>query len=160
GIDAYKKVLRENPEDLQSLYQIAENYYAISQPDLSTNYCDSLLTINDCHLKGLNLKGVIQMNEGQVNTAINYFTMAINCSNYYIDAYINRSLMYLKQGRNKEALGDADKAISIDDKSGLAYLIRAQIKTNLDDASACKDLDQSIALGMSVSEEQRKLICK
>lgn len=159
GIKYYQKVLKENPKDEESIYKISENYYALGNLNKSFSLCDTLLKYNECNTMALNLKGVIQKDSLLVEGAIDYFTKSIECSAFFVDGFINRSMMYLKKGNYTSAVYDANKAIHLDGKNSLAYLIRAQSKFYLKDKTACSDLNKAIELGMQISQKDRKIIC-
>ncbi len=128
--------------------------------DESLTYCDTLLKTNECNVMALNLKGVINMNSSNLEMASEYFSKSIECSNVFVDGYINRSLTYIKLGNNGQALYDVNRAIQLDPTNSLAFLIRAQIKHNLNDNTACNDLNEAIRFGMEVSDENKKAICQ
>jgi len=159
GIKYFQKARKERPYDTDLMYKISENYYFLGNLNDSHSLCDSLLIINNCNTRALNLKGIIQRDSTNVEKAIDCFTKTLECSPYYIDGFINRSMMYLNKGDYSKAIYDVNKAIEQDNRNSLAYLVRAQAKYYLNDKTACSDLDKAIELGMQISDEDRKMIC-
>lgn len=160
GIKYYEKALKDDPGDLEIIYKIAENNYSLGRSNESFSLCDSLLKIRECYTMAINLQGVIYMDSLKNDKAIEYFTKAIECSSIFVDAYINRGLMYFKIGENANALFDINQALKKGSRSNLAYLLRAHIKYKLKDETACSDLETAIKLGSQVSEADRNAICQ
>ncbi len=60
--------------------------------------------------------------------------------------YALRGLMALQQGRLRNALADADKAVALGPKEALAFLVRGRARLERGEASALADLEQAAVL--------------
>ena len=161
AVVSFKKALSLNPKDYEVIFEIAQNNYTLGNREESLLMCDSILNSLDCHVMATNLKGVIQMDLKNFEAAIFTFKSGTACSPYYEDFHINKAIALIGLGNNKDALKQIDFTLTIAPNSGLAYLVRAQARHNLGDATAaCQDLKKAVELGMVVSEDQKRAYCK
>jgi DnaJ family protein C protein 7 len=147
-------------------YFLSKAYYFKGDYDLAKNEINKLLkqgiteekltklkqhveTINDSKIKANNL-----FKEGKYDEAINEYTKLLEFDpenkNFISIILTNRALCYKKQGKNMEAMKDADDAIQNNPNYSTAYIRRALIYEEFkmfDDAKAdlskAKELDPS-----------------
>jgi tetratricopeptide (TPR) repeat protein len=160
AVVSYKKVLAVAPVDVEVIYKIAENSYVLGRREECIKMCDSILNNRKCYVMASNLKGIVQSELSQNEKALASFEYGLSCSPNYVDLLINKSIVLVSLNRSEEALLVVNQALFQAPNNGLAYLIRAQIKHNIGNATACDDLSSAIKLGMSISEAQRASICK
>ena len=76
-----------------------------------------------------------------------FYTKAIKNNPNYMDAYINRGLVYNELGEYEKSIQDYNKAIELDSKCALAYNNRGYTKFKQDDyEGALKDYNKAILL--------------
>ncbi len=100
---------------------------------------------------GLHLRGMLNLQKGVQNEAINDFSAAIKTphSNDSLRSasLINRAVTLINVGSVTRALGDLNKAIELDPSSGFAYSARGMAHLRHDNlAQAKKDAEQALKL--------------
>ena len=152
--------------DWEFNYLLSKAYYFKGDYDLAKKEIDKLikqgiteekLTILKKHIETINdskLKANSLFKEGKYEEAINEYTKLLEFDpenkNFISIILTNRALCYKKQGKNMEAMKDADDAIQNNPNYSTAYIRRALIYEEFkmfDDAKAdlskAKELDPS-----------------
>lgn len=160
AINAYEAFLKKKENDIGAYYEIVQCKYNLGDHLGALNTCDSILSISDCHVQALNFKGVIYLDLNENDNAFKQFNKAIECSPNFIDGFINRSIIYMKQGKYQNALFDVNKVLKLMPDSNVAYYLRAKIKKEINDDSACEDLEKAMALNLKISLIEKNTICK
>lgn len=75
---------------------------------------------NDLAKEAFN-KGVNAQNRNDFDSAVLYYTKAIELAPKYAPAYYNRGIVFNSQKKYAEAIGDYTKAIELDPKYAKAY---------------------------------------
>ena len=157
---SFERVTRDKPEDTGAYYKIAQCKLALGDTLGTFEACDSILSIKSCHVQVFNLRGVIYLDKKDYAKALKEFETAIVCSPVFMEGFLNRGITNMKMGKYQNALYDINKAITLNPGSGMAYLIRAQIKDKTKDTSACEDLEKAMMLGQEVSVDMQEEICQ
>lgn len=84
----------------------------------------------------LDLKGIIQMNLGNINSAISLFSKAIDLDPSFAIAFHNRSLCYKILGNYKLAEEDLNRAISINNDYANFYFTKGLLSEKMNDESS------------------------
>ena len=92
--------------------------------------------------------------------AFNDYTQAIDRQERFTKAWLNRGNVLMKQQRFADAIEDYTVAILHQPDYGYAYLNRALAKHYIKEPTACSDLKQAEALGMTVDKSLKAEICK
>ncbi len=92
-------------------------------------------------------RGLVYIDQGKVEEAIDDFTKAIEIDKHFAQAYAARGTAYLMTSRPAKAAEDFDKAIQLDPKNATTYVNRARAYMGLqmlDEAE--QDLNHAIEL--------------
>lgn len=120
--------------------------------DEVTLYSDTMKKTPEASLIGNDL-GILYMERGQDEKALDLFNKAIVFSPSFSQGYYNRSIVFMRKGQMNEALNDLDKAISLNPSYTDAYHNRGIVfmyKGQMDEA--LNNLDKAIALNPSYAE--------
>ena len=90
------------------------------------------LTASDYYKKGQELDG------GDSNKSIEFYTKAIEINRNYTDAYIGRGMAERDSGNNGNAIKDFEKAIQLNSKSSISYVYRGLTWQDLNEAKKAK----------------------
>ncbi len=92
-------------------------------------------------------RGLVYIEEGQVNEAIDDFTKAVEIDSHFPQAYAARGTAYLMISRPAKAAEDFNKALQLDPKNATTYVNRARAYMGLQmNEEAEADLDRAIEL--------------
>lgn len=88
------------------------------------------------------------------------FNKALEMSPNFFRAYGYRAFLYLETGNTKQALEDAQRAVTIEPSYAYGYLILGQAKQKLGQPGFCTDFQKAAQLGWSEAEAAVKKYCK
>jgi tetratricopeptide (TPR) repeat protein len=92
-------------------------------------------------------RGLVYIEDGKVNEAIEDFTKAIELDSHFPQAYAARGTAYLMISRPAKAAEDFNKALQLDPKNATTYVNRARALMGLQmNEEAEADLDKAIEL--------------
>ncbi|MBX2877083.1 MAG: tetratricopeptide repeat protein, partial [Saprospiraceae bacterium] len=152
-------LLDKEEKDLEAYYERAYCYYRNKAPEESKADLDSLLLTNSFYPTAHNLRGLILLEEGAYDGALYHFSQAISQRKGYQEACFNKYLAYRGLENYKGALHCMDELIEIDAENGLYFFHRGYVKKQLGITTACDDLEKALALGLSIEQEAKELIC-
>jgi serine/threonine protein kinase len=89
-------------------------------------------TAADYYRKGQELDG------GDSNKSIEFYTKAIEINKNYTEAYIGRGIAERDSGNNGNAIKDFEKAIQLNPKSSISYVYRGLTWQDLDESTKAK----------------------
>ncbi len=102
--------------DLQNAitnYELAIKYYTTPDPESYSNL------------------GLLYTKTDRYDKALQMFDLSLKCNPHYTDARINKADVYLKQGRNQDALAECNQVLSYDARNEKALLVKGIAYLNL-----------------------------
>jgi len=99
---------------------------------------------------------VVHEDLSELENAVIDHGQAISFDPEYIDALINRALVYSSLGRYASAIADMDWAAKVDPTYAKVYLVRASAHAGLGSRTQSQaDIDQAVALGIDGPKRKR-----
>ena len=128
GIENYKKyVINEPyPKKIDSITFLAIQYLSNFKLSEAEPLINKIGQETDSSNLYYDLKGILELKKNQIESAIDYFTNAINKSPNYAMAYHNRSIAHMSNSDFVKAEIDLSKAISLDDNIAIFYFTKAK----------------------------------
>lgn len=105
-------------------------------------------------------KGIVLAELGDINSAIQQFSISLRIDPNYVIAYTNRAKAYAMVTNYRAALNDLDQALKLNPELGLAYFTKGMIKIQLNDPSACKDLQNALKYKYSPAKTALQTYCQ
>ncbi|MHB9117883.1 MAG: tetratricopeptide repeat protein [Burkholderiales bacterium] len=144
----YTDALQINPNDANVYSNRAAIYLLIGKFDKAQADISEALRLEPSDAKALYNQGALYMQEGRNDEALKQFTDMISRGvGVNKNVYGMRAVIYLKQGKTKEALADLNQAIALDPNYYDAYMNRGTANGMLGHVKeALTDFDQAITL--------------
>lgn len=159
AIKDLSELLEKGQKDIQAYYERAFCHYMNKAPEKSKVDLDSVLLTNSFYPTAHNLRGLILLEEGAYDGALYHFSQAISQRRGYQEACFNKYLAYRGLENYEGALHCMNELIGMDAENGLYYFHRGYVKKQLGNTTACDDVDKAVALGLTIEQEARELIC-
>ncbi len=159
AIKDLSELLEKGQKDIQAYYERAYCYYMNKAPEKSKVDLDSVLLTNSYYPTAHNLRGLILLEEGAYDGALYHFSQAISQRRGYQEACFNKYLAYRGLENYEGALHCMNELIEMDSENGLYYFHRGYVKKQLGNTTACDDVDRAVALGLTIEQEAKELIC-
>jgi tetratricopeptide (TPR) repeat protein len=121
SLEAYKSVIKNNPEDYMAYNMIGMIYGQMGHNIESLAYIDTALNINPNYAYANLNKGVLATINKDSATAVKFLSKAISIDANYQDAYFNRGILYENFQLYKEAIQDFRVSLKLDKKDYAAY---------------------------------------
>lgn len=134
------------------LYEQTGNFSA-ALPDIR-----KVITAEPANARAHYIYAVCMEEQGELITAINAYTTAIQYENTEPLFYVRRGLAYAKQRRNEEGINDMSSAIQLNNKYAEAWYWRGMIK-HRSGMMPCDDLNKARNLGLAAATEALTEIC-
>ena len=153
AIKCYKRVLRDEPTHLDAMYNRAICYMHLSQhkmaiPDLLTVSKENALYDRQLYIA----LAMCFVAGGDLNTAVRQLTKGLSKYPKFFEGYLTRGQLLLQVQRWDKALQDFYKAVTLDSRSGEAYLGMADCFRGLG------ELDSAIQAYTKAAEQRPTLI--
>ena len=107
--------------------------------------------------------GVANLKDKKYDLALENFNQAIEMDSNYIEAYIQRGMVYKKIKNYNDAISDYSKVIELDSENAVAYRERGICYSKLENyKSALEDIDKAIQLGFNDKDilDKKKFLIK
>ncbi|MCB9032782.1 MAG: tetratricopeptide repeat protein [Chitinophagales bacterium] len=146
----YKELLKGYPLNEEYYYHRAEAYTNLGEYNKAMEDLDKAISIDSNYLQAINQKGIVYQNLRKFDSAIIYFSKAINFNktNDPEVLFFNRGVSFLELNKFKEAKNDFNYSIKLNSNIGIVFYNRAIVNSYLGEKdSCCKDLEQAMALG-------------
>ncbi|MBK6791759.1 MAG: site-2 protease family protein [Anaerolineales bacterium] len=147
----YTADIEKSPEDVNNYLARAGCYLSIGQRERALADVERALRLDPGQLFALELRGEIHMLDKKYDTALEIFdqTQAMN-PNWAVPYFDHASLM-MERGELQPALAGFNKAIALQARMPLFYIIRSLAHYKLGDLKAAHE-DQDVAVGISPEE--------
>lgn len=136
------KAVELNPRLTDARLLLAERYLRQREKNLAREQIDAVLKLAPRHVKGLMLKGSLELLEGNRKAAESAFRAVTDAKSDYAPAYVRLGLLYQMSKREREAVKSLKKALAINPRQidALALLVGIHLrKKAFDDAlGICK----------------------
>ncbi|GEJ43429.1 lipopolysaccharide assembly protein LapB [Chryseobacterium sp. ON_d1] len=147
ALEYVEKGLKVNPETPDLYLTRSKIYDSQGKTDLAIKDLNQILTFAPDNIFAKTGLANLKKNNGDLDGALKDYNQLISEKPESL-LYNGRADVYFKMKKYKEALADANKAISIDPKFAQSYVSKSMI---LFEASklkeACENLDKAVALG-------------
>ncbi len=133
----------------QAWFNRAETKAKMNDFEGSISDFSRFLDLRPQYLKAYVSRGISYFRIKEIGLALQDLNFAVE-QNYGAEAYLNRGVVYLNLNRNKEAIDDFNKTLTIRPDFKHVYLNRgiAYLQINSKEA-ACKDLQKAYTLGFN-----------
>jgi len=161
AIRSYSAYLELNPDNIKTLYNRGRAYEELELHELA--YKDFLAVLEeDSENLMANLSvGSYYYRKQDYNEATHFYDRAIKYHEQSAKAHFLSARAYHKQGLIDEAMDGYNKAISLDNDYGEAYLYRGALKTYLKKGgSACEDYQMAKALNVEKADAAIESFCE
>ena len=149
AIADYDKALESLPENKQILFNKALAYEAIKDYDASDETFRLLLSIHPNYDRGYRGRAKLRLSQGDTVAAIANLDSALKINKNIHEAYAMRAGLVADFQKDYErALNDMNEALTLQPSEAEYYVIRAQVRYNLDDYNGALD-DYSYAIELT-----------
>jgi tetratricopeptide (TPR) repeat protein len=125
----------------------ARSAYAAARYDEALLHADSALAVNEAVAGGYKLRGDIRQRKADLHGALLDYVKAEKYDDRDPRLFVSRSAIHVTEGRVKEALRDADRALALDKNDADAWYNRGCAGyLGQDMNGALRDLDRSLEL--------------
>lgn len=100
---SFLKAFEIEPSSYETLCNLGVIYRELNQHDVSEEFLNKALTIDSARILAYYELGSFHQQNRQYDTAIHYFTKVIELQPDYADAYAKLAVIYVVQGRSREA---------------------------------------------------------
>lgn len=115
ALDYLNTAIQLNPQSTSALYALAMFHQETGKPEQAEELYKQILDINPNHKEAWHNRGYIQLFVyGDTETAIDYFSRALQCDPTFIEALANRGCAYELDGNKEKALADFRAALDLD----------------------------------------------
>ena len=157
AVEYYDKAIALNSEYTDAYLSRAECKIELMDYDGTISDAENVLAVNEKNYTAHYYKGKANLELGNIQTAIEDFTKAIELRPRYADPYFSRGTAYLMQAFDKDeshkhqsltsALENYDAFIDLNKTSPAAYFDRGEVKMELHDyKGAIADFSKAISL--------------
>jgi len=147
----YSADIDKQPDDINNYLARAGCYLAIGQRERALADADRALKLNPNHLFALELRGEINMLNKDFDTASTYFAMAQQINPNWAVPYFDLASLLMERGELKPAIENFNKAIALQPRMPLFYVIRSLAHFKAGDLASAHQ-DQDVAVGISPEE--------
>ncbi len=120
AVEALKKILEIDKDNIEAHFDLAGTYYAMGLFDDAIKEYEIVLNLNPQSVVSLDNLGNICFDQGKIDKAIEYYKRAIAINPNFSPVYNDLGNAYHSQGRIEEAITEYKKALSLDVNFNLA----------------------------------------
>ena len=129
SLDYLLKLMPKYKDDWNINYLIGSVYSKLGEYILAIDYLNKAIELNDKEPDIYNELGIIHFNNGDVNKAIEIFSLGIdNCSEDY-KLYFNRGLSYIQLKEYESGMKDVDRAFLLNPEDENIRLQKESLKS-------------------------------
>lgn len=114
----YQDYLKKNPQDIFSIYSLANSYDDQGKYSLADSLISECLSIDPDFLPALNFKTSIKRSLNQIDSSIYYCNKIIEINHQSVYALSSKARTFLKIGKKQQALLLAKKGYDLDPSVG------------------------------------------
>ncbi|RMZ59812.1 tetratricopeptide repeat protein [Chryseobacterium nematophagum] len=147
ALEYLSKGLQIEPESADMYLTRAKIYESLGKKDLAAKDLNQILSFAPDNIYARTGLANLKKNSGDLEGSLQDYNQLISEKPESL-LYSGRADVYFKLKKNKEALADVNKAISIDPKFAQAHVNKALILFDLSKPKeACSSLDKAVSLG-------------
>jgi tetratricopeptide (TPR) repeat protein len=121
AIAEYRKVLQLDPEMVEALYNVGNEFYRTRDYDRAAKSFENAIKVDPTHLKSYNNLGIVLTDIGQPKKAIKVLTRVTAIDPGYVKAWISLGLAYYAVEQYPKAAMTFKEALRINPESADAY---------------------------------------
>lgn len=159
AIAAYTDHLKNNPEDINAIYNRGRAYQEVNEPEKAIQDFNKVISIDKEHIEAHLSLAAILYEKGDYNKSLIHSSNAIKINDGSGQAYFLKGRSEHHLGYSKEALESYSKAIEIDKEFGEAFLYRGAVKKSMKMRSACEDFKEAALLNTKGASDAVSQYC-
>jgi len=144
AVSLFERALAEDPQFALAAYHLGQAYQLLLDYDESIKYYKRAMAIDPAHIESRVQGAAVLIEQGDPDEAIRLLTDVMRLDPDNDEAYSMLSRAYWDKGAWREAIGAADKAITIHGSNAQAHLWRADARRQL--AAAAKSPTEAVRL--------------
>lgn len=117
-------ILKKYPNEDVGPLELGVIYYNEGNREISIEFIEDALKINDKNPKSYLFKGKILKDDGKIDEALENFEISIKLDDKNQDAYLNAGEIYLNKRMYTDAIKNSTKVINLNKKNIDAYICR------------------------------------
>jgi len=114
------------PERARKLYRMASDAFGRGQNDNAEKLLDEALQMEPHFAEALALRGIIRMQQQDLEDAQHYLEKAVHIDPYYSPAYLELASVYNYEGRYDDALRASERGLTLSPRSWQGYFEMAK----------------------------------
>lgn len=161
AIQAYNRVLENNPTNVKALYNRGRSYEEVGNLDEAEKDFKSALNEDNKNIQVLLSLSNLYQKKKQHEMALQYADYAVEIPGAPAMAYFLKGRAYHQLGNTKNALTEYNAAIKMDPESGQTYYYRGMLKLATNNKSGgCKDLNLAAGLDHAQAKSAMEQHCQ
>ena len=144
----YTAEIDKQPADVNHYLARAGCYLAIAQTERALADVERALKLNPAHLLAIEFRGELDMLEKNYELALERFAQAQALNPNWAVPHFDRASLFMERGELQAALVGFNKAISLQSRMPLFYVVRSLAHFKLGDLTSAH-ADQDVAVGLS-----------
>ncbi len=109
-----KKIIEEAPHHYQALTNLASCYISMDRPEKAEAPLNEALRLNSEYTEAWHQRGLLYLDWGQVDTALNDFEAAVRCDGSHLDARLHIAAIHHEANRHMEAVAAWNGVLAIE----------------------------------------------
>jgi tetratricopeptide (TPR) repeat protein len=128
-ISTLMETLNENPEDIETLLALGNEYYNGQEFETAANWFDKVLAVDPEHVEGLLARGAVSFNLGDSANAEKLWKQVVGIDPDNVEAHYDLGFLYLNSATPdwEGVRSEWNKVIELDPGSDLAQTVQAHL---------------------------------